>query len=289
MNESNLEMLKNTGAILLGVIGDPIIHSKSPVMHQAALQHMGIQGSYVPLHVIPQALGDTIQAIRTLGFRGLNVTLPHKVEVMKYLDHLDETASRIGAVNTIVNDDGVLTGYNTDGIGYVRSLKDEAVADLKGKTILVIGAGGASRGIVYALAKEKPERIYIANRTVAKAAQIAEEWQDLADIQGIGMEDINDYIQGVDVLINTTSIGMHPRIDEMSIETACIPAGIVVSDLIYNPLKTRLLLESELKGCTIHGGLGMFINQGAIALEYWTGAQAPVDVMRRAVLKSMAL
>lgn len=128
----------NSGNILLGVMGDPIIQSKSPIMHEAALRALGIPGAYVPLHIHPEKLGDAVQAIRTLGFRGVNVTIPHKVAVMEYLDVLDESAVAVGAVNTIVNDNGVLTGYNTDGIGYVRSLKAEAISDLSGAKIMVI-------------------------------------------------------------------------------------------------------------------------------------------------------
>lgn len=127
--------------LLLGVMGDPIAHSKSPVMHQAALAELGLQGAYVPLHIRPKGLADAISAVRSLHFRGVNVTIPHKVEVMKYLDEVDEGAAQIGAVNTIVNDNGRLKGYNTDGIGYVRSLKDEACPDLSGKRIAVLGAG----------------------------------------------------------------------------------------------------------------------------------------------------
>lgn len=159
--------------LLLGVMGDPIAQSKSPIMHGAALKALGIQGAYVPLHITGDQLGDAVQAIKILGFRGVNVTIPHKVAVMEYLDKMDESAVAVGAVNTIVNDNGVLTGFNTDGIGYVRSLKAEAVPDLSGTRILVIGAGGAARGIVSALLAEKPYSVKIANRTAGKAGELA--------------------------------------------------------------------------------------------------------------------
>lgn len=284
----NSELLMNTGELLLGVIGDPIAHSKSPVMHQAAMSALGIRGAYVPMRVAREQVGTAIAGIKALGFRGINVTIPHKLEVIPYLDQLDETALRIGAVNTIVNDQGFLTGYNTDGIGYVRSLKEEALADLKGKKIMVLGAGGAARGIVYALTLESPDRIYVANRTADKSQALAAEWSDLADIRGIEMAALPDLMKDIDVLINTTSVGMHPHVSETPVDTGLIPEGIVVSDLIYNPLTTMLLESSQKRGCTIHGGLGMFVNQGAYALEYWTGLPAPVAAMRSAVLASMS-
>ncbi|MGG4104717.1 shikimate dehydrogenase [Paenibacillus lautus] len=272
--------------LLLGVMGDPIGHSKSPAMHHAAITVLGLSGAYVPLHIRPEGLSDAIQAVKALGFRGVNVTIPHKVEVMKHLDVVDEGARRIGAVNTIVNDNGQLTGYNTDGIGYVRSLKDEACPDLKGKRIVVIGAGGAARGIIYALTGEGPEKISIVNRTSAKALALAEEWSSLADLRGYGEDHAREALSDADVVINTTSVGMFPRVSELPIPMEYIPEGIVVSDLIYNPLKTELLRVSELRQCTVHGGLGMFINQGAYAFEYWTGLTAPVQAMKEAVLTS---
>lgn len=272
--------------LLLGVMGDPIGHSKSPAMHNAAINALGLSGAYVPLHIRPQGLGDAIQAVKALGFRGVNVTIPHKMEVMKHLDVVDEGAQRIGAVNTIVNDNGKLTGYNTDGIGYVRSLKDEACPDLKGKRIVVIGAGGAARGIIYALLGEGPDKISIVNRTSAKALALAEEWSSLADLRGYGEERAGEALSDADVIINTTSVGMFPRVSELPIPPESIREGIVVSDLIYNPLKTELLRQGELRRCTVHGGLGMFINQGAYAFEYWTGLTAPVQAMKEAVLTS---
>ncbi|WP_234032815.1 shikimate dehydrogenase [Paenibacillus faecalis] len=276
----------SSGAMLLGVMGDPIRHSKSPVMHNAALKALGIPGSYVPLHIKPEGLEGAVQAFRSLGFRGANVTIPHKVEVMKYLDMIDEGAAKVGAVNTIVNDNGVLTGFNTDGIGYVRSLKEEACSDLSHKHIVVLGAGGAARGIIHALTHEKPGLISVINRTESKAKKLAEEWCSLADIRGLAETEAKEAVASADVLINTTSVGMHPYIEDIPLPEEWIPEGIVVSDLIYNPLTTKLLQRSEEKGCTVHGGLGMFVNQGAFAFEYWTGQAAPVEIMKQTVLGS---
>lgn len=273
--------------LLLGVMGDPIVQSKSPVMHRAALSASGIQGTYVPLHVLGEDLKEAMEGVRALGFRGVNVTVPHKVNVMKYLDAIDEGARAIGAVNTVVNDGGVLKGYNTDGIGYIRSLKEEAEPELAGKRVVVLGSGGAARGIVYALLHEKPAEVTVANRTADKARALADEWSHLGSLNGCSMEEVGDVLPKADIVINTTSVGMYPHPGQSPIDPALIPEGIVVSDLIYNPLKTELLIQAKRKGCRIHNGLGMFVYQGGYAFEYWTGATAPVDAMRAAVLSSL--
>ncbi|WP_238392353.1 shikimate dehydrogenase [Paenibacillus antri] len=271
---------------LYGVFGDPVRHSRSPIMLGRAFAETGTNAAYVAFHVKPEALGDAVRGVRSLGLRGVNVTVPHKVEVMQYLDEIDETARVIGAVNTIVNRDGRLVGYNTDGIGYVRSLKEETGRSLRGARILLLGAGGASRGVGYALAKEEPARLIVANRTEGKASELARELGAVADTQGIGWEGIDHIIGNVDIIINTTPIGMHPNTDATPIDPASIRSGTVVSDLIYNPLKTKLLVEAEAAGLVVHGGLGMFVYQGAYAFEYWTGLPAPVAAMREAVLET---
>lgn len=283
MNEER--RLFNQQALLLGVMGDPIKHSKSPIMHSAALRETGLEGSYVPLHIVPDQLEEAISAIRTLGFRGVNVTVPHKVKVMEFLDEVDEGAKAIGAVNTIVNDNGRLIGYNTDGIGYLRSLKEEAVSEIKGRRIVVIGAGGAARGIIHALLAERPESVVIANRTVGSAERLCAEWNNLGQLIACGIHEVDSHLASSDIIINTTSVGMSPNIDEVPISPELLPEGAVVSDLIYNPLRTKLLQEAEQRGCRIHSGLGMFIYQGAYAFEYWTGQPAPIAAMRQAVIE----
>jgi shikimate dehydrogenase len=273
--------------VMYGVFGDPVKHSKSPIMMNAAFRQLGLNAAYAAFHVAPGNLKDAIYGVRALGFRGINITVPHKVEVMKHLEEVDEDARMIGAVNTIVNEGGRLIGYNTDGIGYVRSLKEEAQAEIAGENILVIGAGGAARGICYALAKENPGMIWIANRTAERAVQLAASLEDRCEIVGMGFDGIDDIKDKVSIVINTTLAGMHPQIDQIPVDPAWFHSGITVSDIVYNPLETKLLQEAKKRGARIHGGLGMFIYQGAYALEYWTGAPAPVETMCEVVLQSL--
>ncbi|NRF95068.1 shikimate dehydrogenase [Paenibacillus frigoriresistens] len=274
--------------ILYGVFGDPIRHSRSPIMLNRAFEEAGINAVYAAFHVRPEELGDAVRGIRALGYRGINVTIPHKVEVMQYLDEIDEGARIVGAVNTIVNESGKLIGYNTDGIGYVRSLKEETGIELKGKSVLLLGAGGAARGVAYALAKEGARRIYIANRTKERALELADTISSFTEAIGLGMDELGHVVDEVQFVLNTTSAGMHPHVEELPLPLEFLRSHHLVSDLIYNPRITRFLREAEARGARIHGGLGMFIYQGAFAFEYWTGAPAPVAAMRQVVEQSLA-
>ncbi|WP_419872720.1 shikimate dehydrogenase [Candidatus Pristimantibacillus sp. PTI5] len=277
----------DSNTLLFGVIGNPIRHSKSPIMMNRAFRETGINGVYAAFHVTSDRVGDFAAGVRAMGIRGVNVTIPHKLDIMSALDEIDPSAQAIGAVNTIVNDDGRLIGYNTDGIGYVRSLKEEAERELAGKRIVVIGAGGAARGIIFALANEMPDRITIANRSVERAKALADSLHGKVEIRAISMEGLQSACTEADIVINTTSVGMFPNTDETPIDASWLRPGAVASDLIYNPLKTRFLHEAEQRGCRIHGGLGMFIYQGAYAFEYWTGQPAPAAAMRETVLASL--
>lgn len=273
--------------VLYGVFGDPIRHSRSPIMLNRAFQESGVNGVYAAFHVKPEELGDAVRGIKALGYRGVNVTIPHKVDVMNYLDEIDEGARIVGAVNTIVNDNGKLKGFNTDGIGYVRSLKEETGIELKGKRVLVLGAGGAARGVAYALAKEGASCIYIANRTKERAIELANTIGAFTETVGLGMDELTDVVDHVEFVLNTTSAGMHPNVDELPMSLDLLRPHHLVSDLIYNPRITRFLREAEAIGARIHGGLGMFIYQGAYAFEYWTGTPAPVEAMRQVVEQSL--
>jgi shikimate dehydrogenase len=272
---------------LYGVFGDPVRHSRSPLMMNRAFQEMGINAAYAAFHVKPEGLADAVAGIRALGFRGVNVTIPHKVEVMQYLDDIDEGATIIGAVNTIVNENGKLTGYNTDGIGYVRSLLEETGMELEGARVLLLGAGGAARGVGYALAKAGAKRIEIANRTRERAEELASAIGEFSDAEAVGLDELADTLENVDLIVNTTSAGMHPNVAELPMNADLIGPQHIVSDLIYNPRITRFLNNAEARGARIHGGLGMFIYQGAYALEYWTGTQAPAAAMRQIVEQSL--
>ncbi|GAA3407611.1 shikimate dehydrogenase [Paenibacillus hodogayensis] len=276
----------DTGTVMHGVFGDPIKHSKSPVMHNRAFRELGLNAAYAAFHIKPGQLKDAVAGIRAMQFRGVNVTIPHKLEVMDYLDDIHEDARAIGAVNTIVNDDGKLTGFNTDGIGYVRSLKEEAGFAVAGKKVLMLGAGGAARGVAYALAKEGAASVRIANRTVSKAEELAEAIRPFAPAEGMSYEAIADVRDEIDLIVHNTEVGMHPKVDEVLIDTSWFHEGLTVSDIVYNPLVTRLLREAEAKGAKTHGGLGMFVYQGAYAFEYWTGREAPIAAMREAVLEA---
>lgn len=274
--------------VLYSVIGDPIRHSKSPIMMNRAFRERGINGIYTAFHITADRLGDFVAGVRAMGIRGVNVTIPHKLDIMPLLDEIDESAQVIGAVNTIVNTDGHLKGYNTDGIGYVRSLKEEAKPDLAGSHVLIIGAGGATRGILYALAREGVASITISNRTVARAEELAEAFRGLVPvIRAIGQDELQAACGNSDIIINTTSLGMFPNVEDTPIDSSWLKPDSVASDLIYNPLTTRFLEEARDRGCRIHGGLGMFIYQGAYAFEYWTGQPAPVEAMRETVLEAL--
>jgi shikimate dehydrogenase len=289
MGEETLAGQRNLDSrtVMFGVFGDPVGHSKSPLMLNRAFQAAGINAAYAAFHILPGTLKAAVEGIRALQFRGVNVTIPHKVEVMDYLDHIDEAARAIGAVNTVVNDNGVLTGYNTDGIGYVRSLKEETGIQLPGRKVLILGAGGASRGIVYALAKEGVERVVIANRTEARAVELALAMSPYVRAEGIGQAEAASFIGGMDLVINTTSAGMYPNVEELPLGRGLLHKGLVASDLIYNPRITAFLQEAEAVGARIHSGLGMFIYQGAYAFEYWTGQPAPIGEMRAAVEEAL--
>ena len=276
----------NSETKLIGLIGDPISHSKSPIMHNTMLDKLGLNYRYLAFNVSANRLEQALDGIRALNIKGINVTIPHKVNVMKYLDDISEEAIKIGAVNTIVNQGGKLIGYNTDGEGYVRSLVEETGVSLKDKRIMLLGAGGAAKAIGYTLSMRNLGSIVIINRNLEKATELKAVIGKNVSTDSAGIDEINDYINNVDIIINTTSIGLYPNIEQSLINKELINPSHLVSDIIYNPLITKLLIDADNKGAMVHTGLGMFIYQGAIAFEKWTGVYPDTKFMRDTVIDS---
>jgi shikimate dehydrogenase len=257
---------------IFAVFGNPVSHSLSPLMHQTTMDRMGLNARYISFRV--KDIGQAVKGIRGLDIQGVSVTLPFKTEAMKFLDEVDENALRIGAVNTIWNDQGRLKGYNTDWLGFILSLKE--VLEIRGKRIAVLGAGGAARGVLYGLIQEGALPI-ILNRTLSRAQALGEEFG--CPFYSLSEKEI---IEG-EGLVNTTSLGMFPNIEESPFPRELLGRFSWVADIIYNPLKTRLLREAEKTGCRTLSGLGMFIHQGAEQIKIWTGLEPPRDFMRQVV------
>lgn len=271
------------------LIGEPVWHSLSPIIQNAAFEYLGLDYVYVAFNVSAENLERAILGVRGLGIYGLNVTMPHKISVIKYLDVLDESASRIGSVNTILNRDGRLIGYTTDGVGALNALK-YAGANPFGKKIVVLGAGGASRAISFTLA-EYARELVILNRTVERAEDLARNIRDaLGDWVNVRAGKLADWnlereLKDANILINATSLGMKPNDSETPVKRDFLHSNLTVFDIVYEPLETRLLREARLAGAKTIDGLSMLIHQGAASFEIWTGMRAPIDVMREAALK----
>jgi shikimate dehydrogenase len=274
-----------TGVVAL--LGHPVAHSKSPEMMNRAFQAAGLPYLYAAFDVAPEALGDAVRGLRALGVRGWNVTIPHKVAIMEWLDEVDETAQAIGAVNTVVNDNGRLVGYNTDGAGYLRSLREETGLDVTAQHVLIIGAGGAARAVGHALATAGVRHITVANRTTEKAEELAAHLGQWTATDVVGLADINRVLEETTLLVQSTSVGMYPHVDEIPIAPSGLHDRLIVSDLIYRPKWTRLLQEAKKRGARVHSGLGMLLYQAVLAFEHWTGRPAPVENMREVLEASL--
>lgn len=269
---------------LVGLFGYPVEHSLSPVMHNTAFSKLELDYLYLPFEVAPDNLKAAVEGVRGLNLRGVNLTIPHKEAVIPYLDQVSQEAELIGAVNTIKNEAGKLTGYNTDGRGFVRSLKEEGFMP-QNKNALIIGAGGAARAVAFQLGLEGVDRLYIANRTFKKAEDLVFDIKEglvMETVQPLPLkqEKLKEIISGVDLLVDTTPIGMYPESEvEPVIDPELIQSNMVVSDLVYNPVETSLLKAAKDRGAKIVSGLGMLVYQGAISFELWTGKKAPVELM----------
>ena len=271
-----------------GIIGDPVDHTLSPPMHNAAFRELGLDYVYVPFPVKKDDLKEAVAGLRALGVRGFNVTMPHKVTIIPMLDGLDPLARSIGAVNTVVNENGKLTGFNTDGPGALQALLVGG-ADPKDRNVVVIGAGGASRAISFLLALHGA-RLTIFNRKqeLDWAHDIARSIKDslkaevkVAELTGAQLK---TSLTEASILINATSVGMNPDAGKSLVPAELINSRLSVFDVIYSPMKTKLLQDAEIAGCRTIGGVELLVWQGVLCFEKWTGQKAPVDIMRRAAV-----
>jgi len=271
-----------------GVIGNPVEHSLSPAIHNAAFQKLDLDFVYLAWKV--ERIGDALNGLRALGnFRGASVTIPHKVAAVPFLDEVENTARHIGAVNTIVSNGGKLTGYNTDATGALRALR-EGGTGLKGQRVAILGSGGAARAIAFSLAADgaldgldllgidDKEREALAGDLRSKTTMVVHDGQ-------LNEESLKKVLANVQVLIHCTPTGMSPKVEGTCVPTSLLHAGLTVMDIVYNPRETRLLTEARAAGCRTIPGLEMFLHQAAAQFELWTNQPAPTDVMRR-VLES---
>ncbi|MEK5232634.1 shikimate dehydrogenase [Lysinibacillus sp. FSL K6-0232] len=259
------------------VIGDPIEHSKSPAMHNAWFEEMGIDATYIPIHVSPHQLASAVAGLKTLGASGWNVTIPHKTAIIPYLDELDELAQKMGAVNTVVRtQEGKLKGYNTDGIGFVRSLEEAVGTDHKNRPVLLVGAGGAARGIAFAMQQQGYRDLTIANRTVANAQAIVDEMEMG---RAMSLQEAEETLADFSIIVQMTSAGLATGNFSMPFSLDRLTTEAIVADIVYNPLMTPFLQAAEEQGATIVTGLGMFVHQGAIAFEHWLGSYPNTNSM----------
>ncbi len=263
-------------------------HTFSPGMHNAAFKKLGMDACYVPFAVNPDRLDDAVKAVRSLNLQGVNVTVPHKQNIVPLLDELSEEARLIGAVNTIEVKDGRLIGHNTDGRGFLRSLKEDARFNLKGKKILFIGSGGAARAVGFSLALAGAAGIFFRDIDEQKAGALASDIRTKtgAKVESIQEEALADYAAETDCLINATPLGLK-KSDPLPLRREYIRKNHLVCDLVYNPPETMFLKAAKATGAKRLPGIGMLLYQGAIAFEIWTGTRAPVQTMKNALTRQM--
>ncbi len=283
----------------LAVFGHPVAHSRSPQLHNPALEACGLGLQYIRIDVPEGAVPHALARIRELGFLGTNVTVPHKFAALETMDFVDPAAARQGAVNTVVFEDGEMLGFNSDGPGFVRAVREEFSVDIRDLRVLVLGAGGgAGRAVAVQCAAERCERLVLANRTPEKADALAEELRpSLADervqgpsdrlaVCGLDAASLSGVLGEIDLIINATSVGMK-RTDPDLLSESLIQPHHLVYDMIYSPPRTRLLAAAEAAGARAANGLSMLVHQGAISFEHWFDRAAPITVMRDGVLASL--
>ena len=266
----------------LGVIGHPLSHSLSPVFQQAALDYHSIPATYSAWPTPVSDLEATVSRLRGAEYLGFNITIPHKERMVELVDDIDEMASLIGAVNTVANSGGSLTGHNTDAYGFVKSLKERAGFEPRERSVLLLGAGGAARAAAHGLAQEGVSPLTIANRTIERAESLASEVVGLVD--HVEVVSLDAVVVEVDLIVNSTSIGMaHGDAEGQSpLATKVVSSDTLVYDMVYTPAQTPLIRQATHAGANVLGGLWMLIYQGAAAFELWTGKPAPIEVMYRA-------
>ncbi len=276
---------------LTGVFGFPVDENPTVVMMEAAFKALDLPWSYLNLKVLPEDLSTAIQGLRAMGFRGINLTIPHKCEVLNYLDEVADDARIMGAVNTVYIEQGRLIGANTDGKGFLRALSDDARVNPAGKKFMILGAGGAARAITVELALAAAAEIVIVNRNEVRGRELVALLGANTSVRAVFQAWDGDLAipEDIDVLVNATSIGLYPQIDETPpLNYDTLRQGLVVCDVIPNPPRTRFLEAAEARGAVTLDGLGMLVYQGAIAFKLWTGEDAPVEVMKRALSAEFA-
>ncbi len=281
-------MASNYKEELVGVFGHPVAENPTVVMQEAAFEHLHLNWRYLTIEVYPQDLGAAMLGLRALNMRGINLTIPHKVEVLQYLDEVKQDAALMGAVNTVVRIGDKLVGENTDGKGFMRSLTEDSKVDPKGKNVVVLGAGGAARSITVELALAGAKQITVVNRSAERGRVLTEllNSKTLVKADFVGWQGRYSIPGNTDIVVNATSIGLSPNSQEKpDINYDSIHPGMTVCDVIPAPV-TPFLKESQARGAKTVDGLGMLVYQGAIGFTLWTGLDAPVDVMHRALSKA---
>ncbi len=284
-------MAKNYRAQLTGAFGCPIDENPTGVIMEAAYQEMGLNFRYITMLLNKGDLSTAIDGIKAMHFRGINLTIPHKVDGVALMDKLSPAASITGAINVVINDDGVLTGENTDGKGLLKSLSDEGVT-VADKTVTVLGAGGASRAISVECALAGAGKVYIVNRNAERGTELTDLIREKTDAAAeyIAWSSNVSVPEDTDILINATSIGLYPNVnDQPDIDYQTITKDMVVSDVIFNDPRTRFLAEAKKQGAKTINGLGMLVNQAAVNFKLWTGEDAPIETMTRVLMAEFGL
>ncbi|MFC1532899.1 shikimate dehydrogenase [Thermodesulfobacteriota bacterium] len=265
------------------LLGNPLEHTLSPVMHNHVFKKLDMDCIYFPVEVTAENLKTVFSGLTRMNMLGFNVTMPHKMNIISLLDDIDPLTAAIGAVNTICLERGRTKGYNTDGEGFVTAIEQDLKQSVAQKKVFILGCGGAARSIAMTLASKGCEKIFLCNRTISKAealsADINKVFEDCSSVVPRELPPMGEVLPACDLLINTTSIGMHPYADNMPLDESLLFKGLAVADIVYNPLETLLLKAANKIGCSVVNGLGMLVYQGAKAFKLWTGVDPPVHEM----------